>query len=152
MNKIKGFVRKFAALVLAVVSIFSFSVAPTYAAELSQSSKATETVSSGAILRRSKKLVAYDQGHIDGSGTITVHLDSTLWGGYIELTASGGSGRIVNVSVRFPDGGYQVLGACASDGSASTGTHFYFHLPKGDYTFYLDGIDSYYALGCIYND
>lgn len=152
MNKIKGFVRKFAALVLAVVSIFSFSLSPTYAAELTQSTIETENVENDTILRRSKRLVAYDQGHIDGSGIITVHLDSTLWGGYIELTASGGHGDVVNVSVRFPDGSIQVLGACSSDGAASTGTHFYFHLPKGDYTFYMEGTDSYYALGCIYND
>ena len=152
MNKIKGLVRKFAALVLAVVSIFSFSLSPTYAAELSQSSKATETVSSGAILRRSKKLVESGQAYINGSGAITVHLNSTLWGGYLELTASGGRGEVVNVSVKFPDGSIQVLGPCSSDGAASTGTNFYFHLPKGDYTFYMEGIDSYYALACIYND
>ena len=151
MNKIKGFVRKFAALVLAVVSIFSFSVAPTYAAELSQSSKATETVSNDAILRRSKKLVAYEQAEINSDGTVTVHLNSSIWGGYLELTASGGQGRIVNVSVKLPDGSTQLLGACASDGSASTGVHYYFHLPKGDYIFYLDGSDHYYALACIYN-
>ena len=151
MNKIKGLVRKFAALVLAVVSIFSFSVAPTYAAELSQSSKATETVSNDAILRRSKKLVAYEQAEINSDGTVTVHLNSSIWGGYLELTASGGQGRIVNVSVKLPDGSTQLLGACASDGSASTGVHYYFHLPKGDYIFYLDGSDHYYALACIYN-
>ena len=151
MNKIKGFVRKFAALVLAVVSIFSFSVAPTYAAELSQSSKATETVSSDAILRRSNRLVGYEQAEINSDGIITVHLDSAIWGGYIELTASGGTGRIVNVSVRFPNGSNQLLGACASDGSASTGLDYYPYLPKGDYTFYMDGSDHYYALACIYD-
>ena len=152
MNKIKGLVRKFAALVLAVVSIFSFSLSPTYAAELSQSSKATESTGNNVVLRRSTKLVNCNQAHISGSGIVTVHLDSTMWGGYLELTASGGSGEVVNVHVKFPNGTYQNLGACASDGSVSTGLHYYFHLPKGDYTFYMDGIDSYYALACIYND
>ena len=151
MNKIKGFVRKFAALVLAVVSIFSFSLSPTYAAELSQSSKATETVSSGAILRRSSKLVDYNQAEIYSQGTITLHLDSAIIGGYIKVEAYGGQGKIVNVSVRFPDGSSQLLGPCASDGSASTGSQYYFYLPKGDYTFYMDGTDHYFAVAYIYN-
>lgn len=150
MNKIKGFVRKFAALVLAVVSIFSFSVAPTYAAELSQSSKATETVSSDAILRRSSKLVEYEQAEVYSDGSIKVHLSSTIWGGFLELTASGGTGRIVNVSVKFPDGSQHILGACASNGTSAISENF-MHLPKGDYTFYLDGSDHYFALACIYN-
>ena len=151
MNKLKGLVRKFAVLALAIVSIFSFSVVPTFAAEIPQPSKATETVSSGAVLKRSAKLVAYEQAEIYSSGTITVHLNSAIWGGALELTASGGTGRIVNVSVKLPDGSTQPLAACASDGSASTGFHSYFYLPKGDYIFYLDGSDHYFALACIYN-
>lgn len=151
MNKIKGFVRKFAALVLAVVSIFSFSLSPTYAAELSQSSKATESTGNNVVLRRSMRLVAFNQAEINGKGTVTVHLDKTIWGGYLELTASGGHAEIVNVSVKFPDGSNEILGACASDGSASTGTRYFFYLPKGDYMFYADGIDHYFALACIYN-
>ena len=151
MNKIKGLVRKFAALVLAVVSIFSFSVVPTFAAEIPQPSKTTEIVSSDAILRRSTKLVAFNQAEVNSMGTVIVHLDKTIWGGYLELTASGGHAEIVNVSVKFPDGSNEILGACASDGSASTGTRYFFYLPKGDYMFYADGIDHYFALACIYN-
>ena len=151
MNKLKGLVRKFAALALAIVSIFSFNVAPTYAAEPSQPSKATETVSSGAILKGAAKLVEYEQAEIYSDGIITVHLNSSIWGGYLKVTASGGTGNVVNVSVKFPDGSLQVLGACASDGSSSTGATYYVHLPKGDYTFYLDGIDHYIALACIYD-
>ena len=151
MNKIKGFVRKFAALVLAVVSIFSFSVAPTYAADLSQSSKATETVSSGAILRRSARVVDYEQAEIYSRGTITIHLDSAILGGYLEVGTYGGQGNVVNVSVRFPDGSSQLIGASFSNGSASTGRHYYIYLPKGDYTFYMDGIDHYFAIAYIYN-
>ena len=152
MNKLKGLVRKFAVLALAIVSIFSFSVVPTYAAENPHATSVTESTGNNVVLRRSTKLVNCEQAHISGSGIVTVHLDSTLWGGYLELTASGGSGEVVNVHVKFPNGTYQNLGACASDGSVSTGLHYYFHLPKGDYTFYMDGFDSYYALACIYND
>lgn len=152
MNKLKGLVRKFAVLALAIVSIFSFSVVPTYAAEIPQAASVTESTGNNVVLRRSKKLVAYEQAEINSDGTITVHLDSTIWGGYLELTASGGTGRVVNVSVRFPDGSTQLLGACASDGSASTGTHYYLHLPKGDYTFYMDGSDHYYALAYIFDN
>lgn len=152
MNKLKGLVRKFAVLALAIVSIFSFSVVPTFAAEIPQPSIATETVSNNTILKKSAELVAFDQAEIYSDGIVVVHLDKTIWGGHLKLTASGGTGRIVNVSVKFPDGSLQVLGACASDGSASTGIHNYFHLPKGDYTFYLDGSDHYFALACIYDN
>ena len=144
MNKIKGFVRKFAALVLAVVSIFSFSLSPTYAAELSQSSKATESTGNNVVLRRSMKLVAFNQAEVYSKGTVSVYLDSSIWGGYLALTASGGSGEVVNVSVKFPDGSTQAIGA-------SSISQYYFHLPKGNYTFYADGIDHFYALACIYN-
>ena len=152
MNKIKGFARRIVVLALSIVSLFSFSVVPTYAAEIPQVASVTESTGNNVVLRRSKKLVESGQAYINGSGAITVHLNSTLWGGYLELTASGGRGEVVNVSVKFPDGSIQVLGPCSSDGAASTGTNFYFHLPKGDYTFYMEGIDSYYALACIYND
>ena len=151
MNKIKGLVRKFAALVLAVVSIFSFSVVPTFAAEIPHVASVTESTGNNVVLRRSMRLVAFNQAEINGKGTVTVHLDKTIWGGYLELTASGGHAEIVNVSVKFPDGSNEILGACASDGSASTGTRYFFYLPKGDYTFYADGIDHYFALACIYN-
>ena len=150
MNKLKGLVRKFAVLALAIVSIFSFSVVSTFAAEIPQPSKTTEIVSSDAILRRSTKLVAFNQAEVNSMGTVIVHLDKTIWGGYLKLTASGGEGRIVNVSVRFPDGSNEILGACASDGSAAISGYF-LYLPKGDYTFYTDGIDHYFALACIYN-
>jgi len=151
MNKLKGFVRKFVALVLGVVSIFSFSVAPTFAAEIPHVASVTESTGNNVVLRRSMKLVAYDQAEIYSSGTVKVHLNSSIWGGYLQLTASGGQGKIVNVSVKFPDGSTQALGACASDGSASTGYEYYYYLPKGDYIFYVDGFDHYYALACIYN-
>ena len=151
MNKIKGFVRKFAALVLAVVSIFSFSLSPTYAAELSQSSKATETVSSGAILRRSSKLVTCNQGYINGSGVVIVHLNSTIWGGHVGVTTSGGTGEIVRISVTLPNGDTRYLGATASNGSTMDSDNFVL-LPKGDYKFYLDGIDDFYAFAYINND
>lgn len=150
MNKIKGFTRKFAALVLAVVSIFSFSLSPTYAAELSQSSKATESTGNNVVLRRSMKLVAFNQAEVYSKGTVSVYLDSSIWGGYLALTASGGSGEVVNVSVKFPDGSTQAIGACISNGASSI-SQYYFHLPKGNYTFYADGIDHFYALACIYN-
>ena len=152
MNKIKGFARRIVVLALSIVSLFSFSVVPTYAAEIPQVASVTESTGNNVVLRRSKKLVAYEQAEINSDGTVTVHLNSSIWGGYLELTASGGQGRIVNVSVKLPDGSTQLLGACASDGSASTGVHYYFHLPKGDYIFYLDGSDHYYALACIYNN
>ena len=152
MNKFKGFARRIVVLALSIVSLFSFSVVPTYAAEIPQVASVTESTGNNVVLRRSKKLVAYDQAEIYSSGTVKVHLNSSIWGGYLELTASGGQGRIVNVSVKLPDGSTQLLGACASDGSASTGVHYYFHLPKGDYIFYLDGSDHYYALACIYNN
>ena len=151
MNKIKGFVRKFAALVLAVVSIFSFSVAPTYAAELSQSSKATEAVSSDAILRRSSKLAACDQGYINGNGVVTVHLSSTIWGGHVGVTTSGGKGEVVRVSVTFPNDKTYYLGSTASNGSTIDSTYFAL-LPKGYYQFYLDGIDDFYGFAYVYND
>lgn len=149
MNKLKGLVRKFAVLALAIVSIFSFSVAPTYAAELSQSTGSTENV---ALSSRSPSIINCEQAYIYASGSITVNLNSSIWGGYLKLTASGGSGEVVNVHVKFPDGSYQNLGPCASDGSASTGYHYYLHLPKGNYTFYMDGVDNYYAFAGIYND
>ena len=151
MNKIKGLVRRFVALVVTIFSIFTLSVAPTYAAEIPQVASVTESTGNNVVLRRSMNLVAYNQAEIYSRGTVTVHLNKTIWGGYVELTASGGEGRIVNVSVRFPDGSNEILGACASDGSASTGTRYFFYLPKGDYTFYADGIDHYFALACIYN-
>ena len=151
MNKLKGLVRKFAVLALAVVSIFSFSVVPTFAAEIPHVASVTESTGNNVVLRRSMRLVAFNQAEINGKGTVTVHLDKTIWGGYLELTASGGHAEIVNVSVKFPDGSNEILGACASDGSASTGTRYFFYLPKGDYMFYADGIDHYFALACIYN-
>ena len=151
MNKIKGLVRRFVALVVTIFSIFTLSVAPTYAAEIPQVASVTESTGNNVVLRRSMRLVAFNQAEINGKGTVTVHLDKTIWGGYIELTASGGHAEIVNVSVKFPDGSNEILGACASDGSASTGTRYFFYLPKGDYMFYADGIDHYFALACIYN-
>ena len=151
MNKIKGLVRRFVALVVTISSIFSLSVAPTYAAEIPQVASVTESTGNNVVLRRSMNLVAYNQAEIYSKGTVTVHLDKTVWGGYLELTASGGSGEVVNVSVRTPDGSSIYLGACASDGSASTGTRYYIYLPKGDYVFYADGLDHFFALACIYN-
>ena len=151
MNKIKGLVRRFVALVVTIFSIFTLSVAPTYAAEIPQVASVTESTGNNVVLRRSMRLVAFNQAEINGKGTVTVHLDKTIWGGYLELTASGGHAEIVNVSVKFPDGSNEILGACASDGSASTGTRYFFYLPKGDYMFYADGIDHYFALACIYN-
>ena len=151
MNKIKGLVRRFVALVVTISSIFSLSVAPTYAAEIPQVASVTESTGNNVVLRRSMNLVAYNQAEIYSYGTVTVHLDKTVWGGYLELTASGGSGKVVNVSVRTPDGSSISLGACASDGSASTGTRYYIYLPKGDYVFYADGFDHFFALACIYN-
>ena len=127
MNKIKGLVRRFVALVVTIFSIFTLSVAPTYAAEIPQVASVTESTGNNVVLRRSMNLVAYNQAEIYSRGTVTVHLNKTIWGGYVELTASGGEGRIVNVSVRFPDGSNEILGACASDGSASTGTRYFFY-------------------------
>ena len=119
--------------------------------EIPQVASVTESAGNNVVLRRSMRLVAFNQAEINGKGTVTVHLDKTIWGGYLELTASGGHAEIVNVSVKFPDGSNEILGACASDGSASTGTRYFFYLPKGDYMFYADGIDHYFALACIYN-
>ena len=150
MNKIKGFVRKLVVLTLAVVSVFTFSVFPSFAAELNHSANKAESVSTGAVLRRSDKLVAYEQAEIYSDGAIKVHLNSTIWGGYLKLSASGGSGSIVNVSVVFPDGSPHVIGVCTSNGNSAISEH-YMHLPKGDYTFYLDGFDHYFALASIYN-
>lgn len=151
MNKIKGFVRKLVVLTLAVVSVFTFSVFPSFAAKLNHSANKAESVSTGAVLRRSSaKLVAYNQAEIYSSGTLTVHLDRTVLGGYLKLTASGGQGNIVSVSVRTPDGHAYAMGSCGSDGAASAIKNITY-LPKGDYTFYLDGFDHYYALACIYN-
>lgn len=151
MNKFKGLVRRIVVLALSIVSLFSFSVVPTFAAEVPQAASVAESTDNNVVLRRSMKLVAFNQAEINGKGTVSVHLDKTIWGGYLELTASGGHAEIVNVSVKFPDGSNEILGACASDGSASTGTRYFFYLPKGDYTFYADGIDHYFALACIYN-
>jgi len=151
MNKIKGFARRIVVLALSIVSLFSFSVVPTFAAEIPHVASVTESTGNNVVLRRSMNLVAYNQAEIYSYGTVTVHLDKTVWGGYLELTASGGSGKVVNVSVRTPDGSSISLGACASDGSASTGTRYYIYLPKGDYVFYADGFDHFFALACIYN-
>ena len=151
MGKFKGLVRKLVVFALAVVSVFTLSVSPSFAAELNNSADTVENVSDDAVLRRSSaKLVAYEQAEVYSNGTITVHLDKTIWGGYLKLTASGGQGKLVDVSVITPDGDTYAMGSCPSDGEVSV-TRTFMHLPKGDYTFYLDGFDHYYALACIYN-
>ena len=153
MKTFMNLLRKATALIIAVATAVSMATVPSFAATTSTSSASVvSTGNEDSIPKTSTKLMACEQMYVSGGyGELKVHLDSSLWGGYLKLTTSGGAGHIVVNSVIFPSGKKYPLNSTVSNGS-STGYEYYLYLPKGDYTFIMDGVDNFYALGCIYND
>lgn len=142
--KVKNFLRKCVALMLTLTALLSFNAVTAFAAT------AETATANDSVIKKSAKLVAYEQGYIQMDGEVSVYLDSTIWGGILECTCSGGGGNMVDISVQFPDGSVKLLDSAPSNGAYSSSKYFY-HLPKGTYTFIFDGIDNFHALCCIYD-